>query len=625
MAKFYYHVAAALCLLSCPLSARADTLIFNNTTVSSNVFQLPADVEVLDYGTSQGGWLSRFAFAYTSAAAGMVRVRFYAYTDNADPGLLMAEYDVPIPAAGWPSLCEYVIPEEDRFELPAGNFGYSFEISLPFFRVELTTGGDGISPFYWQEAFGMFWLEELDEPYNFYFQLYTCLSIEKATCDITGTKFNDLNGDGTWNTQEPVLDGWEFYLDLNNDGIHQPAEPNTLTNPNGFFIFENLPSPAVYRLREILPDGWTQTLPGTTPVNDYCYVIDTEPNNTYGPFVFGNHLPPLKYGGGDGSPEDPYQIRSPEHLAEIGLNPDDWGSNFILMADLDMTGTEYNVIGYYNSASDKKFFTGVFDGNRHVIRNLSYTRETARNYAGMFGYAQNAQIRDLGLENAYIASAGGAVGALVGCQMGGSIERCFVTGQVRGTFAGHYFGGLAGFLNGAIAGDCRSDVDVHVTTFTTGNYTGGFAGMALNLSNCYSSGSVIGHPASTSTGGLVSNQGAFASSFWDTEASGQTAGGGTPKTTVEMQTASTFAGWDFENTWRICDGMNYPRLKWEPIPAGDFVCPEGVELADVLFMADQWLMTGLSDADLAPSGQPDGVVDLLDLAALAAQWLTLTD
>jgi hypothetical protein len=600
-------------------------VIFENTAVTDYVFQLPAGTEVLDYGTTQGGYLSKFVFTYTSGASGTVRVRLYSYTNSVDPGFLMAEYDVAISAATWPAICEYVIDEQNRFELPAGNFGYSFETSLTSVRIDLCTGGTGIDAYYWQELYDVLWRYMLPLPYNFSFRLSSGLPIDQVTCDITGFKFNDLNGDRIWNTQEPALSGWEFYLDTNNDGVRQPSEPNTLTDPNGFFIFENLPSPAVYRLREVLPEGWVQTQPGINLLENDCYLVSTEPNNTYGPFIFGNRAVPLRYGGGDGSSENPYQIHTPAHLREIGLNPDDWSSHFILMADLDMTGFEHKVIGYHNSASDKRYFKGVFNGNRHVIRNLTYTREEAVNYAGMFGYAQNARIFDLGLDNAHIASAGGAVGALVGYQTGGSIERCFVTGQVRGTFAGHYFGGLAGYLFDTNISDCRSDVEVSVTTLTAANNVGGFAGMATNLTNCYSSGLVVGHPAGGITGGLTANENTFVSCYWDIDSSGQTSGGGTPKTTVQMQTIGTFDNWDFENTWRICDGTNYPRLQWEPEPIGDFVCPEGVELADVLFMADRWLMTGSSTADIAPADQPDGIVNLLDLAVLSFEWLTSTD
>jgi len=64
-------------------------------------------------------------------------------------------------------------------------------------------------------------------------------------------------------------------------------------------------------------------------------------------------------------------------------------------------------------------------------------------------------------------------------------------------------------------------------------------------------------------------------SLWDIQTSSQTRsdGGGTGKTTAEMQTAKTFldAGWDFvgetingtDDIWWILEGQDYPRLWWE--------------------------------------------------------------
>ena len=54
------------------------------------------------------------------------------------------------------------------------------------------------------------------------------------------------------------------------------------------------------------------------------------------------------YGGGSGTPEDPYQIWTAAQMNTIGLNSSDWDKCFKLMDDIDMlayTGTSYNIIG----------------------------------------------------------------------------------------------------------------------------------------------------------------------------------------------------------------------------------------------------------------------------------------
>jgi hypothetical protein len=55
-------------------------------------------------------------------------------------------------------------------------------------------------------------------------------------------------------------------------------------------------------------------------------------------------------------------------------------------------------------------------------------------------------------------------------------------------------------------------------------------------------------------------------SFWNVETSGvSTSAGGTGLTDSQMCDISTFlnAGRDFENVWMICEGGDYPRLRWE--------------------------------------------------------------
>jgi hypothetical protein len=78
---------------------------------------------------------------------------------------------------------------------------------------------------------------------------------------ITGTKFNDLNGNGTRDTGEPGLAGFVFRL-INAANGTVIAE--TTSSANGSFAFPNrgpLPNGASYRVREVQQTGWFQTNP----------------------------------------------------------------------------------------------------------------------------------------------------------------------------------------------------------------------------------------------------------------------------------------------------------------------------------------------------------------------------
>jgi len=154
------------------------------------------------------------------------------------------------------------------------------------------------------------------------------------------------------------------------------------------------------------------------------------------------------------------------------------------------------------------------------------------------------------------------------------------------------------------------------------------------VSNCYATGSVSG---SSIVGGLVGYDyfGTVTASFWDIDTSGQlTSAGGEGKTTAEMKTLSTFtsAGWDFVgetangylDTWRMCaDGVDYPQLNWESI-SGDFACPNGVNVEDLSYLVERWLLINCTSSNNYCGGADingSGMVNMFDFAAFAENWL----
>ncbi|HEX42836.1 MAG TPA: hypothetical protein ENN81_12370 [Phycisphaerales bacterium] len=267
----------------------------------------------------------------------------------------------------------------------------------------------------------------------------------------------------------------------------------------------------------------------------------------------------------------------------------------------------------------------------------------------------------------------GQVGGLIGHCDDGQTVACDAAGKVAGT--GHYVGGLVGYSHGTPLHFCSAAACVS----GTGDYVGGLAGYtSYHVSCCYATGTVSG---TENVGGLVGYaheyDGTFVNSyatgavngsravgglvgrvhlgkiahcystgkpagieyvgglcgrsitggqgnFWDTETSETTVSTmAAGRTTEQMQMRSTFldAGWDFGQTWAICEGTNYPRLRWS-IPAGDLLCPDGVSFEDMGYFAGRWLMEdcgltgGCDGADLTG----DGRVDMGDLAILGGSW-----
>jgi hypothetical protein len=194
-------------------------------------------------------------------------------------------------------------------------------------------------------------------------------------------------------------------------------------------------------------------------------------------------------------------------------------------------------------------------------------------------------------------------------------KHCYSSGSVSGN---QYVGGLIG-TNGASSlavlgifiNDCFSACEV-----TGGN---GFVGCNYGqVKNCYAVGKVIGSGVGFGSSGVTN-------CFWDINTTGKsTGGGGTGKTTAQMQTLSTFAeaNWDFNNVWHICEAINYPRLRWS-IPAADFVCPDGVNFVDYSFFAKRWMNTNCAASNNCDGTDFDssGTVDLADLKVFCNYWL----
>jgi len=269
------------------------------------------------------------------------------------------------------------------------------------------------------------------------------------------------------------------------------------------------------------------------------------------------------YGGGAGIVGDPYMIFSKEDLFYLAATTADYGRYFILKDDIDLAGEFFTgaLIGpststlIYNGIK----FTGSFDGNGHVIRNLVInTPASGIDYLGLFGYLNaGAQISNLGVEDVSIIgsiSASDYIGVLCGRSDKVTISNCIVSGSISGN---NYVGGLCGRDTDGTIRNCYSMV-----TVSGDDYIGGFVGYLnrTSVTHCYSVGSVAGDLYSGGFIGRIYSGTTITGCFWDTQTSGYAiSAAGTGRTTAQMQTKSTFtsAGWNFTDTWNM---NGYPVL-----------------------------------------------------------------
>jgi hypothetical protein len=326
--------------------------------------------------------------------------------------------------------------------------------------------------------------------------------------------------------------------------------------------------------------------------------------------------------GGGGTAEDPYILESPDQLLGICR---DQRAHYRLGADIDMQGRSFSSapirsfqgyldgdghsVGNFTLAGPRDLaFLGILYPqativnlhlqpvritveddlspvgalaviNRGKIMNCTASVEIQINSApeieflgGLVGSNEGGELRQCSA-CCYCYGVGGyrdtlrRSGGLIGNNAGVVAEchaLCFANGQLFD------FGALVGQNSGTIT-DCYGEG--YLSSYLNPRYAmaspymGGLVGWNVGtIANCYATTAVAAHPIN---GGLIGHTSAntIMSSFFLSEADGggPDNGLGTPLSAEEMSRQASFVGWDFMGVWMICEGRDYPRLRWEGV------------------------------------------------------------
>jgi hypothetical protein len=124
--------------------------------------------------------------------------------------------------------------------------------------------------------------------------LASLVRIDPAALVVTNTDqligvFNDLSAGGRFD--ELPLPGVVVYLDTDNDGNLDVTERYSVTGTNGFYCFTNLPS-GCYQVRQQLPEGYLENVPGTAGDHLVC-AVNTQPmaNWNFGDKALNRFIP----------------------------------------------------------------------------------------------------------------------------------------------------------------------------------------------------------------------------------------------------------------------------------------------------------------------------------------------
>ena len=182
---------------------------------------------------------------------------------------------------------------------------------------------------------------------------------------------------------------------------------------------------------------------------------------------------------GEGSKNSPYLIESAENLAWISwkLEKEEGFGNkvtpyFKQTANIDLSAHEWLPIG-----NQSNIFTGNYDGNGYIIKNLQTFRITnvIRENIGLFGYASKSQLSS----------------------SKNLINNVRVFGLIEGN---DNIGGILGNGNNVIIENCTNNCTISATTTT-----GGIAGQIQNaeIISCYNYGDISSSTSDGVAGGIV--------------------------------------------------------------------------------------------------------------------------
>ncbi len=206
------------------------------------------------------------------------------------------------------------------------------------------------------------------------------------------------------------------------------------------------------------------------------------------------------------------EISTADELAGV---TNDLAADYVLMADIDLAGTEWMPIGMYTPSGESQeeqeipaseyAFTGTFNGNGHTISNLTITGEDGM-AVGLFGCVSEAEVGNFTLENASVEGSI-MVADAVGYSFSSTVHNIsLVSGKVT-AYAGEMsaegmYGGIVGAAMNSLITDCNAAADVVIPD---GTANAGIVGGGLEMTsvvNCTATGTVTAGAECYGLGGI---------------------------------------------------------------------------------------------------------------------------
>ncbi|GJM60408.1 T9SS type A sorting domain-containing protein [Persicobacter diffluens] len=297
---------------------------------------------------------------------------------------------------------------------------------------------------------------------------------------------------------------------------------------------------------------------------------------------------------GEGTESAPYLIKEAADLIWLSQHADYWEALFLQAQNITFSAEECEKMQPVGRLETP--FSGIYDGGHHQIKSLQLWRSSS-NYLGLFGYASNAEIRNLHLESFSVLGED-HVGAL----LGGGYFRVYVENchgndiEVEGS---HSVGALVGSLNsGEISSSAATNLMVKGRAAVGGlvgygsylgvdkvfaigevrgkEVVGGLIG-AVDfgfpvISQSYALSSVVGDRQAQALFGYLDTEASLTSVYYAPQYQDQSVVEGVVALDEsDFALESSFIDWDFESDWLIAQNPGVYATAVPQLQSSQFV------------------------------------------------------
>jgi len=346
------------------------------------------------------------------------------------------------------------------------------------------------------------------------------ITLEEILAD--GTFGGIFTSEGGWTTQNGKLPGFgapeDLYLTdgpfvvevfVEDKGVAKGETKTMVVNVAGF----NLTGTATWTVEGGIP-GTTITSDGILSVaaGEIAQKIIVTATSTDDNTKSGSGTVLILSNGGNGTEDEPYIITTAGEMLAISELVSKESilkeKHFKLGNDIDMSEYSENYNdgeGWFPIGTRFSPFSGTFDGDGYEISglfsNINNNWRDDHVYAGLFGFAQGAVIKNIGIIDAVINSsstgsnyiyAGGVAGRI---DSGTVIDNCYATGSITAYSSVFmvFAGGIAATGRSSFISNSWTDIDINANGHSSSSHIGGIIGEQLSnsiIKNCYSKGSI---------------------------------------------------------------------------------------------------------------------------------------